>query len=409
MDYYTLLDLTTELGYDLAMSGAETFRVEDTIRRIMNAYSIEAEVFAIPNNLIVSIEGENRKPMTRMRRIGFHGNDLDGVERFNALSRRICDEKPEPLIALQWLHEEEKVRQQYSFPVHILGGMVGSAGYAVFFGGNWQDFLCAGICGMLVGFINHFMNKLKVNQFFSTMLSAFIMAVAAYAMGAMGIVNSCDCVVIGTLMILLPGLIFTNALRDIIYGDTNSGINRIIQVLLIAAAIALGTGAAWNLAKLLWGVPVSAPAIAYPIWVQCLSASVGCIGFTIVFNIHGRGKWLCMLGSGLTCAVFGLTVYLTANETAGYFAGAVFSAAYAETMARIRKYPTLSYLVISIFPLIPGAGIYYTTNYLLEGDMTGFADRGTNTIAIAGAIAVGILVVSTIVNFWNVRHRHKGR
>ena len=91
MDYNTLLDLTAELGYRLAMCGAETFRVEETVNRILAAYSIEAEIFAIPNCLIVSIETPEGKPMTRMRRIGYHGNDLDGVECFNATCRAISN------------------------------------------------------------------------------------------------------------------------------------------------------------------------------------------------------------------------------------------------------------------------------------------------------------------------------
>ena len=78
MDYRSLLDATTELGYLLAMSGAETFRVEETITRIFAAYGIQAEVFAIPNCLTVSLETDAQKPMTRMRRIGHHGTDLDG-------------------------------------------------------------------------------------------------------------------------------------------------------------------------------------------------------------------------------------------------------------------------------------------------------------------------------------------
>ena len=80
MDYSCLLELATNLGYRLAMSGAETFRIEESISRILAAYGIESEVFAITNCLTVSIETPDGKPMTRMRRIGFHGNDLDTVE-----------------------------------------------------------------------------------------------------------------------------------------------------------------------------------------------------------------------------------------------------------------------------------------------------------------------------------------
>ena len=84
-----------------------------------------------------------------------------------------------------------------------------------------------------------------------------------------------------------------------------------------------------------------------------------------------------------------------------YFISTLVAASYSEIMARIRKSPAISYLVVSIFPLIPGAGIYYTTNQLVQGNMESFAAKGTNTIAITGCIAVGILMISTSVRLWN--------
>ncbi len=406
MDYYHLLELTSELGYRLAMSGAETFRIEDTIHRIMASYGIEAEIFAIPNNLLISIEGDNGKPMTRMRRIGFHGNDLNAVEEYNALSRRICSEKPDPVTALRWTKEVTASLKAYSPIFIVLGSLIGAAGYAVFFGGNWIDFLCAGICGALVGFVNIFLNKMKVNPFFSTMLLSVLLSVFAYTMGVFRLTPSADCVIIGTLMILLPGLIFTNAVRDIIYGDTNSGINRIIQVLLVAAAVALGTGIGWKVTGSLWGNPVSSPAIQYPLWAQCLAAIVGCVGFAILFNVHGKGTILCILGGGLAWAVYGISAKYGNSDIFGYFCAALFAAAYSEVMARIRKCPATAYLVIAIFPLIPGASIYYTANHFALGNAAAFASRGKHTIAIAGALAVGILIVSTIFRLITV-YQHK--
>ena len=118
MDYYLLTDLAAQVGHGLAISGAETFRVEDTIRRILRAYGIECEVFAIPNCLTISFEAANGKPLTIMKRVGFHGNDLDAVEQFNALSRRICRETPEVEVAMQWLEETQAACRRYSLPVY---------------------------------------------------------------------------------------------------------------------------------------------------------------------------------------------------------------------------------------------------------------------------------------------------
>ena len=103
MDYNRLLEFATDVGYELAMSGAETYRVEESINRILASYGVSSEVFAITNCLTVSIETPEGVPMTRMRRIGFHGNDLDAVEKFSGLSRRICASRPDPEEGAQWV------------------------------------------------------------------------------------------------------------------------------------------------------------------------------------------------------------------------------------------------------------------------------------------------------------------
>lgn len=402
MDYNALLDTAVKLGYHLAMSGAETFRVEESIDRILSVYGLKSETFAITNCLTVSIETPDGETITKMKRIGHHGNDLDAVERYNALSRRICSEKPTPTEASLWLEQTHSQRLSYSLPAYLFGNFLAAAGFAVFFGGRLMDSLCAGICGILVGIVNYFLDNLKVNPFFRTIAAAFLLAVCAYGLGSLGLAGNTDAVVIGALMILVPGLLFTNAMRDIIFGDTNSGINRIVQVLLVAAAIALGTGTAWSLTSSLWGAPISASDAQYGLLIQCISSFVACVGFFIVFNIHGPGGFLCAFGGVLSWFAYSIVFQYSGNEILGYFVAGVISAVYAEVMARIRKYPAISYLVISIFTLIPGAGIYYATNHLVKGDMESFATRATTTIAIAGAIAVGILLVSTTVRLLNI-------
>lgn len=402
MDYYALLDLTIRLGYRLAMAGAETFRVEESVNRIFSAYGIEAEAFAITNCLTVSIKTEAGKPMTRMRRIGDHGNDLDAVERYSNLSRRICAERPDPLTALKWLKETDSNRIYYGKALFLLGNFMGAWGFAILFGGTYWESFISGICGIVIGLVDIFMNRLKANSFFRIIIASFLMSLLAYGLAAFQVVQNADTVIIGALMLLVPGLLFTNAMRDIINGDTNSGMNRIIQVFLIAIAIALGTGAAWNVVAQLWQQPNSIPAIVHNVPVQLVGSYIGCMGFAILFNIHGPGGLLCGLGGIITWAVYLLVFHLTGNDLVGYFWASLSASAYAEIMARVRKYPAISYLVVSVFPLIPGASVYYSMNHAVRGEMDQFAQRGTHTIAIAGAIAVGILLISTAFRMWSV-------
>lgn len=403
MDYNTLLDVSVELAYRLAMSGAETFRIEDSVNRIMQAYGLTAEAFAIPNCLHVSIETPHGQPMTRMRRIGFHGNDLDAVEKYSNLSRRICAEKPDPATAQKWLEDCNKNLRKYSTALYLIGNFLGGAGFAILFGGTPVDSLCAGFCGIVIGLATMLMDNLKANPFFKTIAASFIMSLLAYVFGLIGFATNVDAVIIGALMILVPGLIFTNGMRDIIYGDTNSGINRIVQVFLIAAAIALGTGAGWTLIGSIWKTPTAGNPLEHGMLLQALFCFIGCFGFSILFNIHGPGMLLCTAGGVLTWIVYLLVLKYFQNDLTAYFWATITASLYAEIMARIRKYPAISYLVVSAFPLIPGAGVYYAMNFAVRGEMELFASRGIHTLAIASVMAVGILLSSTFVRMLSDR------
>lgn len=401
MNYNLLMDLAIDLGYELAMSGAETFRVEESVTRLLTAYGVDSDVFAIPNYIMITLRDKTGTPITRMRRIGYHGNNMDSVERFSSLSRALDRETPELDVAHAMLQETRRRCRSYSLRTQYIGHIVGAGSMGMFFGGTWMDGICAGLCGLLIGVVDRYLDRLKANQFFRTITAAFLMALLAYGMSALGIAHNPDAVTIGALMLLVPGLLFTNAMRDIIYGDTNSGVNRIVQVFLIAVALSLGTAAAWSVASQLFGVPVGTGIVEYSFAFRCLVCFIGCIGFSILFNIHDLGVLICPFGAAIVWVIFCITEGLTESGIMGYFWGAVAASAYAEIMARIRKFPAISYLVISIFPLIPGSGVYYTMNYAVRGNMEQFASQGMYTAAIAGIMAVGILLVSTAVRVYH--------
>jgi len=371
------------------------------------SYGLDAEAFAIPNCLTVSIKTETGKPMTRMRRIGDHGNDLDAVERYTNLSRKICTERPDPVIALKWLEETDASRVYYGNAMHLLGCFMTAFGFTFLFGSTYWDSIFSGICGVIVGVILLFMSKLGANQFFRIIVAAFVMSLAAYSLEAVTVVYNADTVIIGALMLLVPGLLFTNSMRDIINGDTNSGLNRIIQVFLIAIAIALGTGAAWQAVAGIWHIPLGNPIMNHPFIVHLIASFICCIGFSIVFNIHGTGIFLCSFGGVIAWFVYIVTIKLGFTELSGFFWAAAVCSAYAEIMARIRKFPAISYLVVSILPLIPGAGIYYSMNYAVRGEMDNFVTQGMHTIAIAGSMAVGIILVSTAFRIYSLWKRSR--
>ena len=408
MEHDKLLDLATDLGYELSMAGAEVFRVEESTNRILKAYDMEPEVYAIPNCIHVSVTLPDGESLSEMRRIGFHGNDLDAVERFSGLSRRICKEKPDADTGHRWLKEVCQTRRYYSSIMQLVGYFLASFAFGIFFGGNFVDALCGGLAGFAVGLSVMFMDSLQANNFFKTLLASIPLALIPYACGALGICQRPDMATIGTVMVLVPGLLFVHAMRDIIFGDTNSGVNRIVQVLLIAVAIACGTAVAWNIAVLAWGEPVSKAAISHPFWMECLACAIGCIGFSCLFNVHGKGISLCILGSVVCWGAYCLTEHFGGGEMAATFIASFVTAIYSEVMARVRKCPALAYLIMGLLPLIPGSSLYYTMTHAIRSEMDQFGARGMKTIEIAGLMAAGILLVSTtmrMMNVWKAQHK----
>ena len=131
------------------------------------------------------------------------------------------------------------------------------------------------------------------------------------------------------------------------------------------------------------------------IWSQyvlpCLCAFAGCIGFTLVFNIHGPGKLIAGCGGAL-----GWLVYLLAGKTilAGFFAAMAISL-FSEVMARIRRCPVTGYQLVALLPLVPGGGIYYAMRYCVAGETQAFLDMLLHTLGMAAALAAGGILASS--------------
>ena len=125
----------------------------------------------------------------------------------------------------------------------------------------------------------------------------------------------------------------------------------------------------------------------------CLCAAAGCVGFTLVFNILGPGKLIAGFGGAL-----GWLVYLLGGETilAAFFAAMAISL-FSEVMARIRRCPVTGYQLVALLPLVPGGGIYDAMGYCLEGDTERFLSALLDTLGMAAALAVGVILASSLV------------
>ena len=132
MEYEKLLNLGTELGYQLMYSGAEIYRVEESVFRLLCAYGLQPQVFAIPNCLIVCIQTPDGRPMTGMRRIPPHGTDIELLEACNDLCRRLCRSPPPVSQAQEELTRLSAGHRAHSLKTLLLGYTITSAFFPPF-------------------------------------------------------------------------------------------------------------------------------------------------------------------------------------------------------------------------------------------------------------------------------------
>lgn len=235
-----LLKCVLDLGEQMLICGAEISRVEDTIKRVTAAYGCPGtDVFVITSVIFLSLENEDGTCVTGNRRVTKYDTNLDKLHAYNDLSRKICRTLPDESDV-----EEEiakiKAQKPYHLPVGCAIYALTAGSFAVFFGGGWRDAIAAAVIGAIIRIIVYFQSKTKVNMVFNNVVSSAVLTLLAFL--TVKIWPDCETskIIIGGIMLLIPGVALTNSIRDVISGDIVSGMLRFAEAMIIALAIAAG-------------------------------------------------------------------------------------------------------------------------------------------------------------------------
>ncbi|MCQ2010001.1 MAG: threonine/serine exporter family protein [Sporolactobacillus sp.] len=229
-------------GKILLQNGAETYRVEDTMNRIANSFSVhDAQSFVTPTGIIFSIEDHD---VTQLVRIKNRGTNLRKVTQVNTLSRRVAHGE----VSLKDLHRDliqiDRSTVMYSNSLQILAAAIASSCFLLMFLGKWQDLLPAFIAGGAgqAGMI--YLHRLAKVKFFSEFMSSIFIGMIALVSVKLGFGVEMNKIIIGAVMPLVPGVPITNAVRDIMAGDLVAGLSKSAEAGLTAFAIGIGVTAA---------------------------------------------------------------------------------------------------------------------------------------------------------------------
>lgn len=247
-----LLNFGCEMGRQLIQNGAEIYRVEDSARRILEAYGHkEAEVFAIPSCVILNIQ-EGHRNYTKSVRIRSSSNNLDKLDRLNDLCRQVCRETPPVAEAREQLRTIA-VEAGYPRWVGYLAHGCAAAFFTLFWGGGALDAAVAFLCGLAVKATVSSMTRLNTNIFFTDICASALLAFIPTVLSCLGLPIHLDQIVIGAIMLLVPGLAITNVMRDVLTGDFLTAITKFSEVLIVSMAIAIGIAIPISAVRMLFG------------------------------------------------------------------------------------------------------------------------------------------------------------
>lgn len=239
-----LLHELLDIGQTLLISGAEINRVEDTLIRLGSAYgAARVDIFVITSDIILTMQFPDGDELTQSRRISqTPSTDFTRLEQLNALSRACCAQ-PLPLDELH-ARVQQIAAAQTRVPVLYTASAMGAGCFTVFFGGGLWDALAAGALGLLVCLLQRRALPVFRNAAVFQFLTALLVGTIGCLSGRICPFFAVDKILIGVIMLLIPGVATTNAARDMLIGHTISGLLRLAESLLLAGALALGFGSA---------------------------------------------------------------------------------------------------------------------------------------------------------------------
>ena len=241
MNEKELLQVALEAGEILLTSGAEIYRVEETIVRICESYGISCESFVLPTGMFVSVTGKNGETLSLTRRIKGRDVDLHRIEMVNKFSR---DLQKQPLM----FHEVVKIlgdikrKSPYKFTIRFLTAGLIAFVFTLLFKGTIFEAVPALLISIIIYIIREQISRFGFFKFFEYFISGMIATSISLVVPVVlpGLDLNIYRIIVGSIIMLLPGVAITNGIKDALYGDIVSSLSGVGEAVFIAAAVGAG-------------------------------------------------------------------------------------------------------------------------------------------------------------------------
>lgn len=403
-----VLDLALMAGHILLENGAEIYRVEETIDRICGYYGVNSEnAFVLSNGIFLTAGSARESFFAKVQHIPVSGTHLNKVAAVNQLSREIVEGKHTIQDAYRILEEIRTMPGKKRWMQTLASG-VGSAAFCIFFGGTFGDSLAAFAAGICLYLYVLWLSVPHLSKIVGNIGGGALVTVVCCLLYLMGVGENLNFMMIGTIMPLVPGVAFTNSIRDVADGDYISGSVRMLDALLVFFCIAIGVGIGFSLISLVPGSgtlqemgqlaknsgsgPMGGMEIFGQLAKEILSAVIGTVSFSVLFGVPREYYPYCGFIGGAGWLVYCLAELFLPGSGPCFAATAVVILL-SRTAAVMKRCPVTIFLIAGIFPLVPGAGVYWTVYHIVMEELFLAVSTGYSAMKEAIAIVMGIVFV----------------
>ena len=393
------LAIASEAGHILLENGAEISRVEETMERIASHYGVDSKSFFVLSNGIFTTSSFNK--YANVEFIPFKGTQLDKVVAVNQLSRDIVAGKYTLDEAAARLKE---IRTMRPHPVweQVLASALGSAGFCIVFGGGLLDCAASFVCGILLWLFVLYVTAPHMSKIVGNIVGGFFVTLLCIVFHRIGFGHSLPNMIIGAIIPLIPGVPFVNGVRDVANEDYIAGATRLLDAMLVFFCIAAGVALAFVCDGLVFGELIvlkgmTVDPVTFAMPIQIVASFIGTAAFAVLFGVPRKYYVLCGVSG-----VLGWILYMILARYAGFTppAATVFATMLVVLSARyfsvLDKCPAIVFLLCGIFPLVPGAGVFWTSYYVVSDQLRLALGSGFMAVKVTIAIVLGLILISEL-------------
>lgn len=403
-DFAEVLEVAAKAGHILLENGAEISRVEDIMSRISSHFGVDSGNFFVLSNGIfttgrankVTKSGAQASTYANVEFIPLRGIQLSKVVAVNRLSYDISNGRTTLAEARERLESISNAPQKPAWE-QILGSGFGAGGFCAVFGGGWLDCAAALVVGVLLyvfvlGVSNRYLSKIV-----GGVCNALVATLLCVLCWRMNFGESLANIIIGAIMPLIPGVPFVNGVRDLANSDYLAGFTRLTDAMLGFFCIAVGVSLSFIIDGAMHGGVVSLSMTVNPgtahLLLQTLAAFIGTAAFALLFGIDREHY----VPAGVIGAI-GWALYLVlvrncdATPVVATLAASTLVCVVSRMAAIPYRIPAQGFLLCGIFPLVPGAGVFWFTYYFTDSQFDLSMQSGLLAGKVAIAIVLGIIL-----------------